>query len=257
MIPDGDGWRRLTGNQIGILLGDYALRMTEVAEPLILNSIVSTPMLGAIAASYGAFHAETLTGFKWIWNAALDLEAEHKGTFVFGFEEALGYSVSPAVRDKDGISAAVFFADLASEDSVSIVDALQDLYVRHGLWVSHQHSIVRPGTEGAAEIAGAVDRVAADPPDSLGGDAVEAVTDFRLGADERPRYLGAAALVRFDLASGGRVLVRPSGTEPKLKIYVDLRSELAADSDWRESEPALLEAAGHAAAELTVAIGLS
>ena len=122
---------------------------------MVINSIVSSPMLADIAAHYGARFAQTLTGFKWIWNAALDLEEEGPDRFVFGYEEALGYCVGPAVRDKDGISAAVLFADLTAATLAAGSDVwgrLAALYRRHGLWVSTQKSVVRPGTEGAAEI---------------------------------------------------------------------------------------------------------
>ena len=258
-VPDDDGWRRLTGNQIGILLGDYVLASTVAPDPVVINSIVSTPMLGAIAADRDAGYAATLTGFKWIWNAALDIEEAGAGTFVFGFEEALGYSVLPAVRDKDGISAAVAFADLVSfslASGKSIVTALGELYMRHGLWISVQRSVVRPGTGGAAEIAAAVDLAAAEPPRSLNGDVVTAVTDYREGSDKRPRYLGAASLIEFTLESGGRFLVRPSGTEPKLKIYVDLRSRLEPHEDWRDAERDRKADAQTAAAELVELLDL-
>jgi phosphomannomutase len=113
-VPDANGgWRRLTGNEIGVLLGDFVLERTTGPNRLVVTTVVSTPMLAAVAAHHGANHAVTLTGFKWICNAALDLEATGK-RFVFGFEEALGYTIGPVVRDKDGMSAALWFADLAA-----------------------------------------------------------------------------------------------------------------------------------------------
>jgi phosphomannomutase len=228
----GEGWRPLTGNQVGVLLGDYILTHTTVADPIVINSIVSSPMLGAVAEHHGAGFAQTLTGFKWIWNAALDLEAAGRGRFVFGYEEALGYSVSRQVRDKDGISAAVVFADLAADArqaGTTVLGRLADLYRRHGVWVSTQENVVRPGTEGATEIADAMLRLAEQPPSEVGGYAVAAVTDYMVGAELRPHYLGATPLVALDLGSYGRVLIRPSGTEPKLKVYVDLVAPAGAD----------------------------
>jgi phosphomannomutase len=258
-VPQRGAWRTLTGNQVGVLLGDFVLEHTTVGDPLVANSIVSSPMLGDIAQARGARFTQTLTGFKWIWNAALDLQDESAATFVFGYEEALGYSVGRAVRDKDGISAAVTFADLIASESVqqrTVWDRLEDLYRRHGLWVSTQKSIVRPGTEGAAEIAAAMDRIGAAVPETLGGHAVVASKDYRVGAEDRPRYLAAASLVELDLGPGGRVLVRPSGTEPKIKIYVDLRARLTAgDHVWAE-EAKLLEAAGEIADELAGFLGI-
>jgi phosphomannomutase len=252
---DGGGgqWRTLSGNQIGILLGDFVLEHTTQPNPLVGNSIVSSPMLGDIAAGYGARFVQTLTGFKWIWNAALDIEADGADRFVFGYEEALGYSVGQAVRDKDGISAAVVFADMVAACEVSGVtvwDRLADLYRQHGLWASLQKSIVRPGEAGAVEIEAAMDLLGREQPASLAGASVTAVNDYRTGAEDRPRYLAAASLVELGLGTSGRVLVRPSGTEPKLKIYVDLRRELATDDDVWKAEADLLATAAAAAEEM-------
>lgn len=252
-------WRTLSGNQVGSLLGDFVLEHTSQDAPIVITSIVSSPMLSDIARGRGARHVSTLTGFKWIGNAALELEAAGEGTFVFGYEEALGYSVGRAVRDKDGISAAVTFADLtawARSNGLTVWDRLAALYQTHGLWVSTQQSVVRMGARGAEEIVEAIDRVASDPPATLGQGKVEGVTDYRTGATDRPSFMPAASLVEFDLGDRGRALARPSGTEPKLKVYVDLKSHLAAGEDVWESEGSLLVDAEQAAADLVVALGL-
>jgi phosphomannomutase len=258
-VEGPDGWRPLTGNQIGVLLGDYMLATTQVAKPLVLNSIVSSPMLADIAVAHGAEYERTLTGFKWIWNAALDFEEAGAGTFVFGYEEALGYSVGPAVRDKDGISAAVIFADLAASCSArgeSVLDYLARLYDTHGLWVSTQKSIVRPGSEGAAQIAGAMERIATAPPTEVAGIAVAGMADYREGADARPRYLAATPLVELDLGASGRALVRPSGTEPKIKIYVDLVADRDPAVPAAEQERSLAAKADVVAGEIADQLGL-
>jgi phosphomannomutase len=184
----------------------------------------------------------TLTGFKWLWSAALELERERKGRFVFACEEALGYSVSGAVRDKDGISSAVLLAGIARRlrgDGKSLLDRLAELYREHGLWVSVQHSVVRPGARGVAEIESAMQRLAAAPPAALGDRRVSRARNFR-EPGARPRWLGVADLIELELEGGGRVLARPSGTEPKLKIYVDLEAPLGAtdsvtlmEEQWR------------------------
>ncbi len=258
-VPHPDGWRPLTGNQIGVLLADFILEHTTTARPIVLNSIVSSPLLAKIAAAHGARFAQTLTGFKWIWNAALDLQEAGEGRFVFGYEEALGYSVGQTVRDKDGISAAVLFADLAASCHAgggTVLDRLDDLHRRYGLWVSTQRSVVRPGTEGAAEIAAAMERLAAAPPSSLDGIPVVAVTDYRQGAEDRPRYLPAATLVEMDLGERGRVLARPSGTEPKLKIYVDATAPVPSGEAPSRMEPELKATADRLAASTVAALGL-
>ena len=257
-IPEpGVGYRQLTGNQIGVLLADYMLAGGGTDRPLVFNSIVSSPMLASIAKEYGAGFDRTLTGFKWIWNAALDLEAEGRGSYVFGYEEALGYSVGQTVRDKDGISAAVAFAALVADaraNGETVWDRLADLYRRHGLWVSTQKSVVRPGAEGADEIAAAMRLLSERTPQTLGGLSVTGVTDYRSGAEDRPRYLAATPLVELSLGDAGRALIRPSGTEPKLKIYVDLRGD--AGDNWLAAEEVLLAKANAAAQDAVDFLGL-
>ena len=255
--PTPHGWQTLTGNEIGCLMADYLLNYYDgVEQPIVINSIVSTPMLGHIAGAHGAHFEQTLTGFKWIANAAMDLEAAGRGVFVFGFEEAIGYSVGPVVRDKDGISAAVVFADMVSCDrshGISITERLDRLAHAHGLWVSTQKSVVRPGLAGRDEIDGAMAKLATSQPRHLGDVPVMYVTDYRVGADERPRWLPGASLVAFDMENGARVLVRPSGTEPKLKIYVDLPTDLTLD--YASTKQSALEQAGVLAEELAEWLG--
>lgn len=234
-LPASSGWRMLTGNELGALLGDYVLRYWDHPEtPIVVNSVVSSPMLGLIAAKRGAVHGTTLTGFKWIINAGLAMETRGEGRFAFGYEEALGYSIGRTVRDKDGISAAIVMADLAAEEAASgrsVLARLEDLWDEVGLWVSAQHSIVRLGAEGQQALLDAVNRLADRPPAEVMGTEITAMTDYRLGAGERPPWLGAQDLIELTLAELGRVLVRPSGTEPKLKIYVDLSGSTEPDHE--------------------------
>ena len=225
-VPLAGGWRRLTGNEIGVLLADFVLRRVGSGSgDLVINSIVSSPMLGSIAAAHGARFEQTLTGFKWIANAAMDLE--HDGfRFLFGYEEALGFSVGPAVRDKDGLSAGVWFADLVAaeaEHGRTVLDRLGDLWDEHGLWMSAQHSVTRVGSDGVKEIAAAMGRLRTALPEEVAGRPVIDVADFAEGETGRPRWLPATNLVILQLEGGSRVLARPSGTEPKLKFYADVR----------------------------------
>jgi len=257
-LPSGDDWVMLTGNQIGVVLADFLLEHDRGGGiPLVVNSIVSSPMLAAVAAAYGARFEQTLTGFKWIANAALDVEADGEHRYVFGYEEALGYTVGRVVRDKDGISAALLFAEMiahARAAGETVFDRMARLFTAHGLWVSTQKSLVRPGSEGAAEITAAMELLTARTPAELGGIAVAAVTDYREGAGSRPRWLAATPLVEFDLGDAGRALVRPSGTEPKLKIYVDLRTEIGDDPAAAEGEA--LGRAARVADDLAAFLGL-
>jgi phosphomannomutase len=228
----------LSGNQIGVLLADFVLeRAPKTPRPLVIQSLVSSPMLRSVAAAYGARFEQTLTGFKWIWTAALELMAESDVNFVFGYEEALGYSIGHVVRDKDGISAALILSELCAFERArgsSLGERLEELYRRHGLWVSVQKSVTRPGQSGAREIREAMDRISASPPRAVRGVPVTATTDYRSGGESRPVWRQSASLLELELGESGRILVRPSGTEPKLKIYVDLR-EVAplGEAVWR------------------------
>ena len=259
-VPDPAGaWRPLTGNQIGALLAEFLLSNT--GDGTTINSIVSSPLLGVIAEHHGATWAQTLTGFKWIWNAALELAADGRGELIFGYEEALGYSVGPTVRDKDGISAAVAFATLtgqAAARGATVLDMLGEVYRTYGVWVSAQVSIRREGSSGLRDIAVAMDELRASQPGELSGLSVVGVKDFNAHADARPSYLGATNLIELDLGSAGRVLARPSGTEPKLKIYVDLSGPFPESGDWIGAEGELTNRAnvvGNALAEwLTTAM---
>jgi len=234
VLPVAGEWRPLSGNEVGVLLGDYMLRHDpDPGSAIVASSIVSSPMLASIAQAYGATHTQTLTGFKWIVKAGLALEEDTGGRFVYGYEEALGYTVGSTVRDKDGISAALLFIDLMADlrdDGETIIDRLHELWRRHGLWVSQQTSLVRAGPEGAESMRRAIAALGSDPPSEIGGIQVTEVLDYRENADARPAWLGAQDLIELTLGDQGRILVRPSGTEPKLKIYVDL-SEVETGSD--------------------------
>jgi phosphomannomutase len=258
-VPTPSGrWLQLSGNQVGFLLEARALSEPAPVKPLVVASVVSSPLAREIAEASGARFEETLTGFKWIWNAALELESREAVRFVFGYEEALGYCVGRNVRDKDGIGAALAFAILTAEARAagqSVLEVLGEIYRRHRLWTSVQRSVVRPGLTGMAEIAAAIQRLAGAPPAAIGGRRVERVLDYRTGAEARPRWLGRTAMVQLDLTGGGRLLARPSGTEPKLKIYVDLPGNVG-DESWLRAEEALRAEAARVAGELVAALGL-
>lgn len=260
-VPSAAGrWIALSGNQIGVLVADFVLEHTPRAPtPLVVSTIVSTPMLESIARAHGARCERTLTGFKWIAHAAMALESRDGVRFAFGFEEAIGYAVGRFVRDKDGVSAAVVFAELAARaraEGRSVLERLEALYRRHGLWVSVQKSITLPGRDGAARIARAVDGVVQSLPVALDGTKVHSVVDYRLGASARPPWLGATPLIALDLGAEGRVLLRPSGTEPKLKIYVDLTAAVASTNDLWVAEAALRDCATRIAHALATHAGL-
>jgi len=217
-IPDssaGDGYRRLSGNEVGLLLGwQAARRAADVSgdagpDGTLACSIVSSPGLEAVANAYDLDFEATLTGFKWISRAT---------NLVFGFEEALGYLVNPeTVRDKDGISAAVAFLSLAAAlkaEGRTIADHLDEFVERFGCFDSSQVSI---RVTDLSRIGAIMSRLRAEPPSSVGGIRVERIEDLADGFGALP----PSDVLRIVLEGGARVMVRPSGTEPKLKVYID------------------------------------
>ena len=259
-VPDGaGGWVPLTGNQIGVLLADFVLeRAPKSPRPLVVQSIVSSPMLRSITTAHGAHLEQTLTGFKWMWTAALELMNGGALAYVFGYEEALGYSIGQAVRDKDGISAALVLAELAALERSrggSLRERLARLYRQHGLWVSVQRSVTRHGLDGAREIQAAMARLSQAAPDRILDARVTRVTDYQTGGERRARWLGNTSLVELTLGQRGRVLVRPSGTEPKLKVYLDLTEPLEPSADVWLSERMLARRAEELARAFVAALG--
>lgn len=222
-VPVHDGWRVLSGDEVGVLLADHLLRHGTGDDRLVVTTVVSSTMLSKLAARHGVAYAETLTGFKWLARAALDRPDLR---FVLGYEEALGYSVGELVRDKDGISAAVVFAELvaalAAEGS-SVPQRLDELAADLGVHATRQRSIRFEGLDGPARMADRVARLRADPPAALAGIDITDAEDLARGERFPPTD---AVILRGD---GLRVVVRPSGTEPKLKAYVEAVVAVAGD----------------------------
>jgi phosphomannomutase len=207
-VPSLHGWRMLRGDEVGALLASALLARGRTGT--YATSIVSSSLLGKMAAAAGQPYAETLTGFKWIGRVE---------GLAFGYEEALGYCVDPEhVKDKDGVSALLLLCELAAAakaEGRTLLDLLDDLALEHGLHATDQLSA---RVTDLAEIAAAMDRLRATPPSALGGLAVERVDDLSRGSAELPPTEG----LRYLLADGARVVVRPSGTEPKLKCYLEV-----------------------------------
>ena len=214
-IPDVDGeWHRLSGNQVGALLGWRAAERLAAAGTTgtLAASIVSSPALAEVARHYGLAYVDTLTGFKWVSRVP---------GLSYGYEEALGYLVDPAkVRDKDGISAAVDFLGLVSDlkdEGRTVADHLTDFAERFGAFASSQVSI---RVTDLADIPRLMTALRQSPPEQIGAAAIRQVDDFADGFAGLP----ASDILRYRLEDGSRVIVRPSGTEPKIKVYIDASS---------------------------------
>jgi phosphomannomutase len=236
----GGKFRMFSGNEVGVMLGHYLLEQKKWTKPLLLSTVVSTSLFGRMCEALGARHEETLTGFKWIANRALELQQQGAWEFVFGFEEALGYGAGDAVRDKDGISMALLVADMASccaAQGLTLVEYLERIFRRFGFYASRQKNLNFAGADAAQNMLALTDALRKNPPRRLGGLNVVSMSDWLHVAGEKSRRLELppANLLAFVLEQGHRILVRPSGTEPKVKIYMEWREPL------RDTEP--LEAA--------------
>jgi phosphomannomutase len=251
--PDSGAWRMLRGDEVGALLGAHvAARLAAGATDgeaqdgsgVFANSIVSSRLLARIAAAAGYAHEETLTGFKWISRVP---------GLVYGYEEALGYCVAPdLVKDKDGISAAVLIAELAAAakaDGKTIFDTLDELYLKHGLHASDQLSI-RVADLGLLDAM--MNRLRVSPPESFGSSAVEVFTDLSEGTDQLPPTDGLLYVTR-DLT---RVIIRPSGTEPKLKCYLEVIHHAASAAELPAARQAARAALDEVLRDVSEALGL-
>jgi phosphomannomutase len=216
-VRDVAGWHVLRGDQIGWLLASAMLPTMKDPGDVVATTIVSSTMLRAMARDAGVRFAMTLTGFKWLARAAGD------GVLRFGYEEALGFAVDPDVADKDGLSAALALAKLADElrgHGQTLMDRLDEIETRFGVHSVFQLSLRAEGATGLAAIVDAVQRLREQPPSSLGGVAVSAHFDLAVGYEGLDPTDG----VLLQLGEFGRVVVRPSGTEPKLKAYIEITS---------------------------------
>jgi phosphomannomutase len=267
-VPDpvAGGYRMLSGNEIGILLADDAVEHADRGgrPGLVITTVVSSRLLSRLARDRGVVYRETLTGFKWIMKAALEGEAAGQA-FLCGYEEALGYSVGPLVRDKDGIGAAVRLAELARTlkgRGRTLLDRLDELLVAYGLCHPVQWSIALPGLEGRARIRGAMDTLRVRPLERLGRSPVVRVVDAaagheQVGGERRPIDLPPADLLTFESADGARVTARPSGTEPRIKFYLELVGSADEPADVAPVRARLEEEGQALRRELTKELGLA
>ena len=246
---DGDDYTLLTGNEMGVLLLDYIARMRsergeKLSDKVAVTTIVSSAMVDALAAEYGFELRRCLTGFKYIGDIITELsDAGQVDRFIFGFEESYGYLSGDHVRDKDAVNASLLICQMAQDyklRGMNLAQAMRALYEKHGWWLNRTVSVSFPGAAGAETMRGIMAKLREQAPNELAGRAVEAVVDYEGGVNGLP----SANVVEFDVEDGNKVIVRPSGTEPKIKLYV-----FAKDAD-RAAADALLDALEAAGREL-------
>ena len=246
---DGDDYTLLTGNEMGVLLLDYIARMRsergeDLSDKVAVTTIMSSAMVDALAAEYGFELRRCLTGFKYIGDIITELsDAGQVDRFIFGFEESYGYLSGDHVRDKDAVNASLLICQMAQDyklRGMNLAQAMRALYEKHGWWLNRTVSVSFPGAAGAETMRGIMVKLREQAPSELAGRAVEVVVDYEGGVNGLP----SANVVEFDVEGGNKVIVRPSGTEPKIKLYV-----FAKDAD-RAAADALLDALEAAGREL-------
>ncbi|GAA2254483.1 MULTISPECIES: phospho-sugar mutase [Kitasatospora] len=247
-VPTGDngGWRMLRGDEVGALLGEALVAKKAVGT--FATTIVSSTLLGRIAAAAGLDYTETLTGFKWISRA---------DGLRYGYEEALGYCVDPSgVRDKDGITAALLVAELAAtlkQSGRTLTDLLDDLALAHGLHATDQLSV---RVQDLSLIADAMRRLREQPPTVLAGLQVTRADDLAAGSAELPPTDGLRYYLAGDGVTSARIVVRPSGTEPKLKCYLEVVLPVASAAELAETRRRAAEVLDAVKRDLAAAAGI-
>ena len=247
MIRDKNGeYQVVTGNQTGVVLLDYLLgamqRSGKLPEkPVALKTIVTTEMAKAVAESYGAACYDTFTGFKFLAEKKDKLEGAGEGKVVFSYEESYGYMLGDFVRDKDAVTASLALTEMAAyyaSKGMTVLDALNALYEKHGYYGEKTHNLVMPGLDGLKDMAKLMASLRQTPPREIAGVTVRQFKDYQDGSvvdcatgKASAMELSGSNVLRFELADGTSIIVRPSGTEPKIKVYVLTKGKDAAERD--------------------------
>ena len=227
-VPEGDDYRLITGNEMGVLLLDYICRKrletnTMPERPVAVTTIVSTDMADAVAADYGVELRRVLTGFKFIGEQiALLEEAGELDRYIFGFEESYGYLSGGHVRDKDAVNASMLCCEMTAwykSRGMTLAQAMDALYEKYGFYRNDLASFTFEGAEGMQKMASIMENLRSNPPKTLDGKGVKKVVDYQVGVDGLPK----SNVLEFQTDSA-KVLVRPSGTEPKVKVYLSARA---------------------------------
>ena len=236
----------VTGNQTGVLLLDYLIGAMKragklPAHPAALKTIVTTEMARAVAEANGLDCYDTFTGFKFMAEKMNELESAGKNTVIFSYEESYGYMICHYVRDKDSVTAALLLTEMAAwyhAQGMTLFDALRSLYEKYGWYGEKTHNLVMPGLDGLEKMAALMQSLRAQPPVEIGGVTVAQYKDYSDGTVRdaatgavTPMPLSGSNVLRFELTDGSHIVVRPSGTEPKIKVYILTKGADAAERD--------------------------
>ena len=236
----------VTGNQTGVLLLDYLIGAMKRAgklpeKPAALKTIVTTEMARAVAEANGLDCYDTFTGFKFMAEKMNELESAGKNTVIFSYEESYGYMIGHYVRDKDAVTASLLLTEMAAwyhAQGMTLFDALRSLYEKYGWYGEKTHNLVMPGLDGLEKMAALMQSLRAQPPVEIGGVKVAQYKDYSDGTVRdaatgaiTPMPLSGSNVLRFELTDGTHIVVRPSGTEPKIKVYILTKGADAAERD--------------------------
>ena len=244
MVRSGDDYVPITGNQLGVLLLDYIINARREAGTLpenagTVSSIVSTAMARAVAEANGVHYEDTFTGFKFMAERIAAWDAAGSYRYIFAFEESYGYMVGDFVRDKDAVTASLLVAEMAAhyfKKGMTLLDGINALYEKYGWFMEKTINLVMPGLDGLQKMKKIMSDLRSDPPASIAGVDVLRLRDYLdgsihvlgLGKVDRTQFAGSNVLY-FELADGSSFIVRPSGTEPKIKIYALVRGSSRED----------------------------
>ena len=247
MVRNKSGeFKPVTGNQTGVLLLDYLIGAMKragklPAHPAALKTIVTTEMARAVAEANGLDCYDTFTGFKFMAEKMNELESAGKNTVIFSYEESYGYMIGHYVRDKDAVTASLLLTEMAAwyhAQGMTLFDALQALYEKYGWYGEKTHNLVMPGLDGLEKMAALMQSLRAQPPVEIGGVTVAQYKDYSDGTVRdaatgaiTPMPLSGSNVLRFELTDGSHIVVRPSGTEPKIKVYILTKGADAAERD--------------------------
>ena len=236
----------VTGNQTGVLLLDYLIGAMKragklPAHPAALKTIVTTEMARAVAEANGLDCYDTFTGFKFMAEKMNELESAGKNTVIFSYEESYGYMIGHYVRDKDAVTASLLLTEMAAwyhAQGMTLFDALRSLYEKYGWYGEKTHNLVMPGLDGLEKMAALMQSLRAQPPVEIGGVKVAQYKDYADGTVRdaatgavTPMPLSGSNVLRFELTDGSHIVIRPSGTEPKIKVYILTKGADAAERD--------------------------